>query len=56
MPDVDRVRPYRRANPPSIPDNGKYAADEFRRIDISVGTIRDVLALLEKRIRVLEPP
>jgi hypothetical protein len=55
MADVDRVRPYRRSNPPSLPDNGRYVADELNRIQATLATVTEVLRLLEARIVALEP-
>jgi hypothetical protein len=55
MADTDRLRPYRRGNPPALPDNGRFAAEEFKRIEIALGTVFEVLHLLEARIEALEP-
>ncbi len=55
MADTDRLRPYRRANPPALPDNGRFVAEEFKRIEATLGTVVEVLKLLEARIEVLEP-
>jgi hypothetical protein len=50
MADTDKLKPYKRGNPPSLPDNGKYAADQLRSIEITLGTIGDVLKRLEARL------
>jgi hypothetical protein len=55
MADTDRLRAYKRSNPPSLPDNGKFVAEELKRIEQTLGTISDVLKLLEARIVSLEP-
>jgi hypothetical protein len=33
------TRPYRRANPPQLPDNGRYIAEEFTKIEHAINAI-----------------
>jgi hypothetical protein len=55
MADTDRLRSYRRSNPPTLPDQGRYVAEELKRIEQTISTIADVLKALEARIVTLEP-
>jgi hypothetical protein len=55
MADTDRLRSYRRSKPPTLPDEGRYVAEELKRIEQTIGTIVEVLKALEARIVALEP-
>lgn len=50
MADTDKLKPYKRGNPPTLPDNGKFTAEELRRLEVTLGTVMDVLKRHETRL------
>lgn len=50
MASTDKLKPYKPAAPPTLPDNGRYTAEEFRKLQITLGTVSDVLKALEARL------
>lgn len=56
MPDTDLLRPYKVGEVASLPGSEQlYLANELQRVSQAIGTLTDVLKLLEARIEVLEP-
>lgn len=56
MADSDRLRSYVRAAPPVLPDQGRYIAEELKRIEHAVASLIATIKALEVRIEALENP
>jgi hypothetical protein len=50
MADTDKLRSYKRATPPALPDNGRYIAEQLRQIEDTLVTVAEVLKALEARL------
>lgn len=50
MADTDKLRPYKRGTPPTLPDDGKFIAQQLTKIEQALGTVGDVLKALEARM------